>query len=360
MARRDYYDPDTLSDALRQEGNALYRANLLQEAVRCYTKAAGLAPTDPTLLSNLSAANYEIGDYQHCIDDILKALELCTRDATTLRTKLYLRLIKCYLPGKDYQAAIRNLAVLEDHPDKAALAATCKHLTAVLEPRDRSSLKLILQLPRYLSTLHAGTEHYVVGHDDACQQVNDDEQLSALYFLFAAAIVPPYVADRIQRTIKRAVVTIQVCFHLGISEIMRLLVHYFRGEERVRVQQNRPDKYRNECKSEIQQYKETGALWPPASMVTKYEPSLGLRRQGPTGWKNIRSHICQKWHVNVTMLDDGWGKEVAGTGLTGVMSFDPFRMLVELYEYTGLQPPKDASLLYDFVIPFFLQVAHSL
>lgn len=70
--------------------------------------------------------------------------------------------------------------MLEDHPVKAALAATCNHLTAVLEARDRSSLKLILQLPRYLPTLRAGTEHYVVGHDDACQQVNDGMVRKAL------------------------------------------------------------------------------------------------------------------------------------------------------------------------------------
>lgn len=54
------------------------------------------------------------------------------------------------------------------------------------------------------------------------------------------------------------------------------------------------------------------------------------------------------------------GQGSSGYWLTGVMSFDPFRILVELYEYSGLQPPKDASSLYDFVISFFLQVAHSL
>ncbi|KAI4166617.1 MAG: hypothetical protein LQ343_007903, partial [Gyalolechia ehrenbergii] len=237
MARRDYYDPDTLSDALRQEGNVLYRANLLQEGIRCYTIPCCPIYPPPTM-----------------------------------------RL-----------------------------------------------------LPRYLPTLRAGTEHYVVGHDDACQQVND--------------------VDRIPRTIKRAVAAIQSGEDLlpwgdlksaySVSEITRLLVHYFRGEERVRVQQNRPDKYRKECKLDSQQYKETGALW----AASFYGHEITNMPKVACGRDNAR-----RW----------MGQGSSGYWLTGVMSFDPFRILVELYEYSGLQPPKDASSLYDFVISFFLQVAHSL
>ena len=60
------------------------------------------------------------------------------------------------------------------------------------------------------------------------------------------------------------------------------------------------------------------------------------------------------------MLDEAWTKSEASSGLKGVLTFDPFNMMSQLYKLSGVAPPQDTSSLFEFVAPFFELVAYSL
>ena len=62
-----------------------------------YKEGADLDPADPTLLSNLSAAVYELGLYEQCIGITLKVLKLMKPEKKALRPKLTARKVKSYL-----------------------------------------------------------------------------------------------------------------------------------------------------------------------------------------------------------------------------------------------------------------------
>jgi tetratricopeptide (TPR) repeat protein len=64
------------SEEIRKEGNDLYKVGKIDQAIGCYTQAASLAPSASEPWSNLSAAHFELGDYQACIGNCDGALEL--------------------------------------------------------------------------------------------------------------------------------------------------------------------------------------------------------------------------------------------------------------------------------------------
>ena len=112
------------------------------------------------------------------------------------------------------------------------------------------------------------------------------------------------------------------------------------------------------CHIEREYWGVTGALWPPKSMAQVLGLSFPHDYRDLAHSKKAAKHVRQKWALNVTLLDD-WVKATAGT-LESAIVFDPFQMMDELYEYTGLPAPKDTTSLYEYVAPFFLKVAQSL
>lgn len=79
---------------LRQKGNELYKAGSFSKAIEAYNTALRSKGEDSALLSNLSCAKFEIGNYEGCLDAILRALR---GDVMLEKAKqLCLREIKCY------------------------------------------------------------------------------------------------------------------------------------------------------------------------------------------------------------------------------------------------------------------------
>ena len=215
------------------------------------------------------------------------------------------------------------------------------------------------------------------------------EQLAALFFVFSAAVMPPYVADRVQDTIKRAAsalrsgtdllpwVHIPACDKEAIVQCLESWQGDLKSKYRVNEVADASAKYfchdeasifqvlgrardRKGCEKEIEFYRQTGALWPPISISTAHEQSLLIDRERPMqGWQNARTHIRRNWKVNVTMLDRGWGIDTTGS-VNGVLPADPFRLMSELSDLVMIPTPQDSTSLYEFVASFFLSVARSL
>ena len=215
------------------------------------------------------------------------------------------------------------------------------------------------------------------------------EHLAALFFVFSAAVMPPYVANRVQEAIKRAApalrsgadlfpwVHIPACnkdaivqcleswqgdlkSRYRVNEIANGSAKYFCHDEASVLQLLGRARDRKGCAKEIEYYRQTGALWPPVSISTAHEPSLMIDRQRPMNcWKNARTHIRRNWKVNVTMLDRGWGNGTAGS-VDGVLAADPFWLMSELSDLVMISTLQDSTSLYEFVALFFLSVARAL
>lgn len=62
-------------------------------------------------------------------------------------------------------------------------------------------------------------------------------------------------------------------------------------------------KHLSVCEKETNDFKQTGVLWPPASVAKVHEPLLQIDRKG--GWKNGKAYVCHHWEVSVTLIGDG-------------------------------------------------------
>ncbi|EGG07424.1 uncharacterized protein MELLADRAFT_85823 [Melampsora larici-populina 98AG31] len=123
----------------RQRGNAFYKACQLSKAIVAYKLAATLVPSDPTPLSNLSAAAFETGDYAKSVQYSTEALALLEQDPDDdpRKHKLLTRLTK----ARRYHT---------DPDDSSA----------------KESLRdAIFRLPRYRPYLAHERNYYPVGHD---------------------------------------------------------------------------------------------------------------------------------------------------------------------------------------------------
>lgn len=215
------------------------------------------------------------------------------------------------------------------------------------------------------------------------------EHLTTLFFVFSAAVMPPYVASRVQEAIKRAAsalrggadllpwVHIPACnedaivqcleswqgdlkSRYSVNDVANASAKYFCHDVASLLQVLGRPRDRKGCAKEIEYYRQTGALWPPISISTAHEPTLLIDRERPLNcWKNASTHIRRNWKINVTMLDRGWGNSTPGS-VDGVLAADPFRLMSELCDLVMIPTPQDSTSLYEFVASFFLSVARSL
>lgn len=176
------------ADTARQQGNEFYKAGQINAgeseailwfgkeahteviAIKAYNTAVALAPSDPTPLSNLSAASFEAGDYAKCIEFGTKALDILEGEADddTRKQKLFVRLAKAHLHLFQSDKAEPLLAKLTAAgPEPEALRDASKRMTLV---RSEVTSKKVLQetlfqLPRYKPHLTAEADYFSVGHD---------------------------------------------------------------------------------------------------------------------------------------------------------------------------------------------------
>ncbi|KAI4263548.1 MAG: hypothetical protein L6R42_001303 [Xanthoria sp. 1 TBL-2021] len=109
---------------------------------------------------------------------------------------------------------------------------------------------------------------------------------------------------------------------------------------------------------EIDNFKQTGALWPPASVAQVDEPLLQIDRKG--AWKNGKACVCHHCKVNVTLTVDGWTVGDRWEWVYGTIGFGPFEVMKELYKLTKIPPPKNKTSLYEYMAPLFHRAAQLL
>lgn len=107
------------SEALRAQGNDLYKSDKIDQAIPLYLQAAELAPQDAAPLLNLSAAYYETGDYVSCLRASDQALDLLVDQAK--RQKILLRKAKAHAFLQDFDHAASLLDEIEPSDEKFEL-----------------------------------------------------------------------------------------------------------------------------------------------------------------------------------------------------------------------------------------------
>lgn len=146
------------SEAARKSGNELYIAHRFQEAIGLYQQASDLAPETAAPLGNLSAAYFELGQYDACVSTSDRALALLANvaGADAAKQKLYLRQAKALFHGLRFKDAAATIEQLTAGEEKSRLQhATSRRLDRTrLQPDGRSiHTRLITELPRYKPTV---------------------------------------------------------------------------------------------------------------------------------------------------------------------------------------------------------------
>lgn len=141
---------------------------LIRTALLLYQESADLAPNDPSPLSNLSAAFFEVGDYAASIKASDQALNL-TKDETK-RQKLHARKAKSHIHLLNYKNAAETIKLLHSDAEKSKL-----HETVQIALRSRREYdadralamqgRLNSELPRYKEMIRNIQQYFVVGHD---------------------------------------------------------------------------------------------------------------------------------------------------------------------------------------------------
>jgi stress-induced-phosphoprotein 1 len=105
--------------ALKEEGNELYNAKLLEQALQKYQEAHTLDPTNMTFLSNQAAVLFTQKEWQACVDKCMEAISVGTANRAPFeeRSKAYTRAARAYqkLNNLDKAVEMCNAAQLESY-----------------------------------------------------------------------------------------------------------------------------------------------------------------------------------------------------------------------------------------------------
>ncbi|KAK3080588.1 hypothetical protein LTS18_015033 [Coniosporium uncinatum] len=175
-------DKTTEAKALREQGNELYRDGDISEAFSRYIKACDLTPTDPILLSNVSAAVFELGEYELAEKTGLRALILLqgNEEDDIRKRRLLVRVAKCQLHLRKLNGSIKTIERLDPSHEKTMLQTSLSRLKTAKEKfasKHVAMSEIVLRLPRYKPTLSDNHEFFAVGQDIAHSQF--DEKLAS-------------------------------------------------------------------------------------------------------------------------------------------------------------------------------------
>jgi DnaJ family protein C protein 7 len=111
-------DSGASAAALKEEGNALYKAQKWDQAAAKYTAAIAADPSNPTYLNNRAAAYMQLEKYDSAVADAQAAIEL---DSSVVKS--YMRLGKALLAMGKYSEAGRayQSAIARDPGNRAAV-----------------------------------------------------------------------------------------------------------------------------------------------------------------------------------------------------------------------------------------------
>ncbi|KAI8958416.1 hypothetical protein F5Y11DRAFT_336255 [Daldinia sp. FL1419] len=157
--------------AARIRGNNLYRQGRFNEAWKQYQKGASLAPSDPSPLSNLSVASFEVGKYTECIDFAAKALGFVQANPgyEALRQKLLDIQARARLHLQQLDGAEEILNQLEPGKKTSDLRGLIGELRELKKyhSQQESRREMTLQLPRLKPQIQDEPEYFVFCHDNA-------------------------------------------------------------------------------------------------------------------------------------------------------------------------------------------------
>jgi len=93
----------TAAIAAKNEGNEFYKKRQFEEALAAYDKAISLDPTDMTYLNNKAAVYFEQGNYDECIKNCEKAVEVGRENRNDFKiiAKAYARMASAYAKKDD-------------------------------------------------------------------------------------------------------------------------------------------------------------------------------------------------------------------------------------------------------------------
>ncbi|THZ17767.1 hypothetical protein D6C90_09856, partial [Aureobasidium pullulans] len=168
------------SEELRQLGNVLYKQGKLYEAIKHYRDAAKADESDPAPLSNLSAALFETGHYEKCVQQVEKASELANAKGQVdpaSANKLKIRKAKALIMLDRLPEVLEAIAPDEPNAELKTLADAVKKallsnpgISNREKVRKEKLEKIVKDLPRFKSVLLTNQEYYHIGHDE--QQSN--------------------------------------------------------------------------------------------------------------------------------------------------------------------------------------------
>eukprot|EP00026_Physarum_polycephalum_P001837 Phypoly_transcript_01840.p1 GENE.Phypoly_transcript_01840~~Phypoly_transcript_01840.p1 ORF type:complete len:982 (+),score=166.31 Phypoly_transcript_01840:80-2947(+) len=152
---------------LKEQGNQFYKQEKFLEALKHYVEASELQPNDPVYQSNISAVQYEIGQYADAVRTIDAALTLLAPPNASnpqLAARLLLRKAKSLFYSKKFEESKKALDQLTRECESAGIANL---------DTDGVLAKALNQVtPEYtqFSICRSGVdtrapEYYIVGHD---------------------------------------------------------------------------------------------------------------------------------------------------------------------------------------------------
>ncbi|CAI5700748.1 unnamed protein product [Peronospora effusa] len=115
------------AEEAKQRGNAFYKQKKFSEAIECYNEAIGSDATNMSYYSNLAAVKLEMGQYDACIEDCKKAIEVgrANRADYELIAKAYVRIGNAYLKKGDLE---ENLTAAIDSYEGAQMENRTKEV----------------------------------------------------------------------------------------------------------------------------------------------------------------------------------------------------------------------------------------
>ena len=221
--------------------------------------------------------------------------------------------------------------------------------------------------------------------------------LSTLFFVYAAAVMPQYAFEILQKTISQIIEAIATGTDLpaGVTILDKDRSTYlgslrsWQGElnllfttkeildltRRNQLSQFIIDSRINPMglalapidpeviEEEKAFYRKAGLSYPPKTTTGRFEPDLQKLFLQLKDSKSssvigaIFTHICKNWKVNTTFLDLEWHKR---KGLRLDLGFSPFELHDKLYEETVLERPDSSAQLADYVLHFFAATAKAI
>ncbi|KAK7681418.1 hypothetical protein QCA50_015510 [Cerrena zonata] len=174
---------------LKEEGNALFKIGQFAGAAGKYTQAEQLAPDNPVYPSNLSAAFYELGEYQQTVQAIMRAECKASTADTSFLARLSTRLAKTLshgVRGGNITAEVvdsilpiidklRSLPI-DSSPDFTKSWAIWEYTQGEMQgmkEKESAARRRLAELAPFKKSLDDSIPFFTIGHDIPMSIVND-------------------------------------------------------------------------------------------------------------------------------------------------------------------------------------------